>query len=554
MRTPTTISRRTLLRRTKTIGAAIGLPTLILTVAMLGSPNASAAIDGDRPPNIVLIFADDQGYGDLGSYGSPLIRTPHLDRMAREGVRFTSFYSANSVCSASRAALLTGCYPPRVSVLGVLWPGTSEGLHPDEITIADVLKERGYATACIGKWHLGDRPNMLPTAQGFDSYFGVPFSNDMYIDPNMALADDIRLREGMTVERIRTEKPKHNWVPLMRDDKAVEYPCDQSTLTKRYTEEAVKFITANRAKPFFLYLPHTMPHIPLFASEDFRDTSERGLYGDIIEEMDWGVGEILKTLKELQLDENTLVIYTSDNGPWDLPRGRGGSAGPLRGFKFQTYEGGMRVPCIMRWPGKIPADIVSFEVAGTIDLLPTIARLAGADLPEDRVIDGKDIWPLMTGDAEARTPHDNYYYYKSDQLEAMRSGNWKLRRSGVTELKDLRRSIGNSRDLAENHPTVYRRLLDGIDNLNIADLRALQEDTALTNPLSSDQRGLIRRLIEKMDTVQIMELFNLKLDVSESRNLADANPDVVQRLIAEMDRFDGELKAQVRPAAVWPDN
>ncbi|MFP6612191.1 MAG: sulfatase, partial [Pirellulales bacterium] len=324
------------------------VPAILFTLNLAAtalSPLDASAGGNERLPNFVIIFTDDQGYQDIGCFGSPKIKTPNLDRMAGEGMKFTDFYSANAVCSASRAALLTGCYPPRVSISGVLFPRHKVGLHPDEITIADLLKQRGYATACIGKWHLGHKPEFLPTRQGFDSYYGIPYSNDMMIDPTMDLADGCVLRQGMTAERIRQEKPKRNWVPLLRGAKVIEYPVDQSTLTKRYTDEAVQFIKTNRSKPFLLYLPHTMPHIPLFASPQFKGSSARGLYGDTIEEIDWSTGQILETIKSLGLDEQTLVIYTSDNGPWKLPNGRGGNAEPLRGYKFQTYEGGMRVPC-----------------------------------------------------------------------------------------------------------------------------------------------------------------------------------------------------------------
>ena len=383
-----------------------------------------------KSPNFIIIFTDDQGFEDIGCFGSPKIKTPHLDKLAAEGRKFTSFYSANSVCSPSRASLLTGCYPVRVSIPGVLFPRHEIGLNPDEITIADLLKSKGYATSCIGKWHIGHKPKFLPTRQGFDSYYGIPYSNDMTIDPEANLAADIKLREGFTLERIRNEKPKKDFVPLMRNEEVIEYPCDQTTLTQRYTEEAVKFIEENKNKPFFLYLPHTMPHIPLFASEKFKGKSERGLYGDTIEEIDWSVGEIMKALRDNNLDENTLVIYTSDNGPWKLKGGRGGSAHPLRGFKFQTYEGGMRVPCIMYWKGKVPAGSSCDEIAATIDLLPTIAGLSGAELPNDRAIDGKDIWPLIAGKKGAQTPHEIYFFYKGNKLESARQGKWKLRRSG----------------------------------------------------------------------------------------------------------------------------
>jgi arylsulfatase A len=537
MNGPAMISRRAFLHQTAALTAALGSTALRCRTA-------PAAND---TPNVIIIFTDDQGFGDLGNFGSPLIRTPHLDKMAREGRRFTSFYSASPVCSPSRAALLTGCYPPRVGVPEVLWPDSRYGLNPDEITIADMLRECGYATTCIGKWHLGDRPEMLPTRHSFDSYFGIPYSNDMYIDPNMILAEDVLLREGMTADRIRTEKPEHNLVPLMRDEEVIEYPCDQTTITQRYTEEAVKFIKANRDRPFFIYLPHTMPHIPLFVSDKFRGTSARGLYGDVIEEIDWSVGEILRALKEYNLDARTLVIFTSDNGPWNLSEGEGGSAGPLRGYKFQTYEGGMREPCIMRWPGKIPADTLSLEVAGTIDLLPTIAGLAGASVPTDRVIDGKDIWPLMSGGPEVRSPHEAYFYYSGNLLEAVRSGKWKLRRSGAARFYELHEDLTDSRILADNHPAIYRRLDEAMNNLDGDDLRKVQEEISALDGFAEEHRDLVRRLVERLDGIDEVELYDLQLDVSESRNLADRHPDLVRILTNTMHNFDRDLRVNTRP-------
>ena len=423
-----------------------------------------------KTPNFIVIFTDDQGYEDIGCFGSPKIKTPNLDKLAAEGRKFTSFYSANSVCSPSRAALMTGCYPTRVSVPGVLFPRHKEGLNPDEITIAELLKTKGYATSCIGKWHIGHKPKFLPTRQGFDSYFGIPYSNDMTIDPEAKLAANIILREGFTLDRIKNEKPKKNLVPLMRNEEVIEYPCDQTTLTKRYTEEAVRFIEKNEDKPFFLYLPHTMPHIPLFASKNFKGKSERGPYGDTIEEIDWSVGEIMKTLRENNLDENTLVIYTSDNGPWKLKEGRGGSAYPLRGYKFQTYEGGMRVPCIMSWKGKIPSGTVCDEIGATIDLLPTFANLAGAKIPDDRIIDGKNIWPIISGKEGALSPHDIYYYYKGNRLESARQGKWKIRRSGKqsqsVELYNLEDDISESKNLSPKNPELIEVMLKKMDEFD----------------------------------------------------------------------------------------
>lgn len=438
----------------------------VVSVMMTGCVDAArhgggGGSGGGRKPNFVVIFADDQGYQDMGCFGSPLIKTPNMDRMAKEGMRFTDFYSACSVCSPSRAALLTGCYPPRVGVTGVLFPRNNIGLSSDEVTIADVLKGEGYATACVGKWHLGHLKEFLPRQNGFDSYFGIPYSNDMTIDQKMTLAGDVVLREGMTAERISAEKPKKNWVPLMRNEEVVEYPADQTTLTKRYTAEAIGFIKSNKDKPFFLYFPHTMPHIPLFASEEFKGTSARGLYGDVIEEMDWSVGRILATLRSEGIDEDTLVVYTSDNGPWLSKKENGGCALPLRDGKFSTYEGGMREPTVMRWPGKIPAGKECSEVCGTIDLLPTLAKLAGGKTPNDRVIDGKDIWALMSGRKGAKSPHDAYYYYRGKTLEAVREGKWKLRIAGKkkqVELYDLEADIGEKNNVADSNRKIVSRL------------------------------------------------------------------------------------------------
>ena len=430
-----------------------------LIAALLIGLACSFAQGAERLPNFVIIFTDDQGYQDIGCFGSPLIATPHLDQMAAEGTRFTSFYSANSVCSPSRAALLTGCYPTRVGIPGVLFPRHTVGLNPDEITIAELLKEKGYATACFGKWHLGHKPKFLPTRQGFDTYFGIPYSNDMTIDPEAEFANDAVLREEMTIERVRSEKPKKNWVPLMQDEKVVEYPADQTTLTKRYTDLAVRFIVDNKEKPFFLYLPHTMPHIPLFASDEFKGKSKRGLYGDTLEEIDASTGRILETLKTQGIDDNTLVIYTSDNGPWKLNKGRGGSAHPLRGYKFSTYEGGMRVPCIMRWPGQIPAGQTCSEIASTIDLLPTFAELTGIQPPADRIIDGKSISTLIRNPQTSKSPHSAYFYCKGQNLQAVRRGKWKLRiEKKVTQLFDLEADISESKNIAEQNPQLVDEL------------------------------------------------------------------------------------------------
>ena len=418
-----------------------------------------------RPPNFVVIFVDDLGYGDVGCFGSPSIKTPRLDTMADEGVKFTDFYSAAPVCTPSRAALMTGCYPWRVSLPSVLHPTAKIGLNPDEITIAEILRDRGYATTCIGKWHLGDHPDFMPTSQGFDSYFGIPYSNDMVAGGNK--------------------------VPLMRNEDVIERPVFQDNLTERYTQEAINFITKNADRPFFVYLPHTFPHVPLHVTDRFKGKSERGLYGDVVECLDWSTGRILDTLADLGLDDNTLVIFTSDNGPWLSMRENGGSAGPLRDGKGTTWEGGMREPCIMRWPGRIPAGIVCSEPATTMDLLPTFAKLAGADVPTDRIIDGKDILPLVTGQPGATTPYDAFYYYWKDELHAVRSGRWKLvldHKKPRTEidvppaLYDLVEDIGEQTDLSAKYPKLVSKLEE------LAERARADLGDAVTGRLPTNQR------------------------------------------------------------------
>ena len=438
-----TCSRRDFLK-------AAGMGAVALTASRASSgTRASDRRTATRKPNVVVLFTDDQGYQDVGCFGSPDIETPNLDRMAAEGMRFTDFYSAASVCSPSRAALLTGCYPPRVGITKVLFPRDNIGLNPKEITIADALKAQGYAAACIGKWHLGHLPKFLPTNNGFDFYLGVPYSNDM---------DKVE-GKNRNLDRAWREKDISPWnVPLMRGEEVVEQPADQTTLIDRYTQEAVRFIRDHRDEPFFLYMPHTMPHIPLFVSDRFYVDDPKKAYKATIEQIDWSVGQVLNALKEVGVDRETLVIFTSDNGPWLSMKHHGGSALPLRDGKFSVYEGGMREPCIMRWPGRIPAGAVCHEVAGTIDLLPTLTALAGGTLPSDRVIDGKNIWPLMAGKPGAKTPHDAYYYYRGRNLQAVRSGNWKLVRRKDVELYDLEQDIGEKENLAAEYPDVVQRL------------------------------------------------------------------------------------------------
>ena len=357
----------------------------------------------DRP-NIIILFADDLGYGDIGPFGHPTIQTPHLNRMAREGMRLTQFYVAASVCTPSRAGLLTGRLPVRSGMASderrVLFPNSKGGLPDEEITIAEALKKEGYATAAIGKWHLGHLPEHLPTEHGFDRYYGVPYSNDM-----------------------KTTANGEKGVPLVRNKTIVEYPATQRTLTRRYTEEALSFIEANETQPFFLYLPYTFPHVPLHASEAFRDTSARGLYGDVVEEIDWSVGQILGTLRDRGLAKNTLVVFTSDNGPWLTQDLRGGSAGLLRGGKGSTWEGGMREPTLVWGPGMIEGGTVSGAVGSTMDLFTTSLELAGAEVPDDRVIDGESLLPVFRDPTAAG--RDHVFYYRGEQLYAVRKGPWK---------------------------------------------------------------------------------------------------------------------------------
>lgn len=373
--------------------------TILLTLFGVWAMHAAAAV-----PNYVLIFCDDLGYGDLGCYGSTKNRTPRIDAMAKEGMRFTSFLSSSPVCTPSRASLLTGCYARRVGMHEdftghwVLIPRSRRGMHADEWTLPEMLKAKGYATACIGKWHLGDQPPHLPTAHGFDEYYGIPYSNDM-------------------ASARRGDPP----LPLVQDTKVIEAPANQATLTKRYTREAIQFIERNKSKPFFLYLPHTFPHLPIFASREFHGKSANGRYGDSVEEIDWSTGKILDALKQHGLDKNTLVIFTSDNGS----NGRnGGSNAPLSGAKGGTMEGGMRVPMIARWPGRIPAGGTCNELSSTMDFLPTFAALSGGLLSANK-IDGHDITPLLTGTKGAASPYEVFYYYRRRQLQAVRWGDWK---------------------------------------------------------------------------------------------------------------------------------
>ena len=427
-----------------------------------------APLPAQRPPNFIVIYADDLGYADIGPFstrqGDARPQTPHLDRMAAEGARLTNFYVAQAVCSASRAALLTGAYPNRIGITGALNHRAKHGLNPDETTIAEVLKQRRYATAMFGKWHLGHLPPFLPVRHGFDEYLGLPYSNDMW-------------------PRHPTQKNFYPDLPLIEGDQVIRYDPDQSQLTTLYTDRAVAFIERQRNAPFFLYVPHSMPHVPLFVSDRFKGKTPGGLYGDVIAEIDWSVGRILDAVKRAGLDEQTLVVFTSDNGPWLSYGNDAGSSGPLREGKATAFEGGVRVPFVARWAGRIPAGSVETRPAMTIDLLPTLARLAGAQLPAS-TIDGRDMWPLLAGDGKAPDHHEALYFYWGTELHAVRSGKWKLhlphpyqsvetagadgqpgkyvRREIPLSLFDLEKDPGEWTDVAQQHPAVVRALMEHV--------------------------------------------------------------------------------------------
>lgn len=469
--------RNTMARRDFMRGAA-GLGAL---AALGGAAGVNRAFGRERLPNVVIIFIDDQGYADLGAFGAKGFETPNLDGMAADGVKFTDFYVAQPVCGASRAALLTGCYPNRIGMLGAPSHNAKHGIHERETTIAEMLKPLGYATAMCGKWHLGHHKRFLPTRHGFDQYYGLPYSNDMW--PFHPEATD-----------------NYPPLPLIEGEDIIEYNPDQSQLTTEYTNRAVKFIEDNKDRPFFLYVAHSMVHVPLFVSDKFKGKSEQELYGDTMMEIDWSAGEILKTLERLGLSENTLVIYTSDNGPWLSYGDHAGSALPLREGKGTTWDGGVREPALMQWKGKIPAGSVCREPAMTIDLMPTIARLTGGRLPA-HPIDGMDIWPLMAGEPGAECPHEAYYFYWGRELQAVRSGKWKL-----------------------HVPHAYRTLAGREGGSGGFPARYEQARTELA-------------------------LFNLEEDIGEERNVAAHHPDVVARLSALAERARADLGDEDRRGA-----
>jgi arylsulfatase A-like enzyme len=461
------------------------LSIFVVLFIAFGSSRAAA-------PNFVIIFIDDQGYGDLSCFGSKTIKTPHIDRLATEGRKFTSFMVASPVCTPSRAALLTGCYPKRVGMhQHVLFPQSTKGLNPEEHTIADHLKAQGYATACFGKWHLGHHPEVLPTANGFDTYYGIPYSNDMNHPDNKGKPRGGP--DGMDILWADPESTLTKWkTPLLEDEKIVELPVDQRTITRRCTQKAIDFVKANRKGPFFVYLPHSMPHIPLYVPDEVRDPNPKKAYINTIEHIDAEVGRLLNTLDELKLSGNTYVLYTTDNGPWLSFKHHGGSAGPLREGKGTTFEGGQRVPCLIRGPG-IPAGTVCNALTGTIDVLPTIAAITGKALPGRKQIDGLDASGLWKGTA-ATSPRKEFLHYTSrGELEGIRQENWKL----------LVKKPRGSRNAKKG---------------------------------------------QKPKAPQVM-LFDLSKDLGEQSNLADAHPEIVKELQARMKKLDAEITRNAR--APW---
>jgi arylsulfatase A len=431
------------------------LTSVMALAAALSAGSAARPVAQPLPPNVIIIFTDDQGYGDLGSFGHPTIRTPQLDRLAAEGQRWTSFYVAESVCTPSRAALLTGRLPVRSGMASdtrrVLFPDSARGLPQTEVTIASLLKTRGYATATIGKWHLGHLPSYLPMAHGFDSYYGIPYSNDMDQTGKGLPAGEPR-------RRVMEPRIEYWNVPLMRDEAIIERPADQTTLTRRYTDEAIGFVRANRERPFFLYLAHSMPHVPLFRSPEFEGRSARGLYGDVIEEIDWHTGRLIDALRELGLDGRTLVVFTSDNGPWATYDEQGGSAGLLRGAKGGTFEGGMRVPAIVWWPGTVAPGVV-LDIGSTLDLLPTIAALAGVEPPVDRVLDGYDLGPVLRG--SGASPRDTMFFYRGTALYAVRYKSFKAHFSTRSE-------YGGEPPVSHDPPLLYNLDEDPSEKVDVA--------------------------------------------------------------------------------------
>lgn len=425
-----------------------------------------------RDPNFIIIFTDDQGYADLGCFGSKTIKTPYLDQLAAEGLKLTDFHVPSPVCSPSRAGLLTGCYPKRVGMhRHVVFPKNTYGLHPDELTIADHLKANGYATACVGKWHLGHVSQTLPTANGFDSYFGIPYSNDMSHPDNKG-----KPRMSQDESWKNQDKFSPLWkTPLMRDNKIIEVPVNQRTITRRYTDEAINFVTKNKDKPFFLYLPHSMPHIPLYVPDDVLDPDPANAYKCVIEHIDAECGRIFKTIKDLKLEKDTYIIFTTDNGPWLQFKNHGGSAGPLRAGKGTTFEGGQRVPFIISRPGTIPAGKSSAELVSSIDLLPTIATLSGHPLKAKNKIDGLDVTEVFTKN-QSSSRNEFLHYTSNGKLEGIRQDDWKLlqkqphrkskNKKTTAMLFNLKTDLGEQNNIAEKHPEVVVKLSNRMQELD----------------------------------------------------------------------------------------
>ncbi len=466
---------------------------LFILILITGITPATVSSAGNkassRAPNIIIIMTDDQGYADVGTFGAKGFSTPHLDRLADEGLRFTNWYVPQAVCGASRAGLLTGCYPNRINMLGAPGPSSQGGIADGEVLISEMLKDCGYATALFGKWHLGHLKKFLPLQHGFDEYYGLPFSNDMW-----------PFHPG--VRHLPMEKRLKRWphLPMIEGNEIVNKevsPEDQVGLTTSYTERAVDFISRNRTKPFFLYVAHSMPHVPLFVSDKFKGKSKQGLYGDVIMEIDWSVGQITAALKKFDLADDTLILFTSDNGPWLSYGNHAGSAHPLREGKGTTWEGGQRVPCIVRWPRRIPAGQACHTPAMHIDLFPTIRNIVGGKKPPHQ-IDGRDITSLLTDPGDAKSPHEAYFFYRGDRLEAVRSGKWSLHL---------------------NHS--YRSLKD-----------------------QPGKDGIPGPYIQKETEVT---LYDLEKDLSQKRNIAEDHPRVVNRLKNLATKFDTSLRANKRP-------
>jgi len=444
-----------------------------------------------KRPNIIVILTDDQGYSDVGCYGANGFRTPNADRMAKEGMKFTDFYVASGLSTPSRAALLTGCYPVRIDMDRVLFPDAKIGLNPEEVTIADMLRKCGYATACVGKWHLGHQKPALPLQHGFDEFFGLPYSNDMIplVYPGQYVPNN-------------SDKVEYPDLPLMLGNDVLEYNPLQKDLTTRYTEYAVSYINRKKSKdePFFLYFAHSMPHVPLAVSDKFKGKSHQGMYGDVIMEIDWSIGEIYKALKENNIEDNTLVIYTSDNGPWLQMGNHGGSADPLSLGKGNTFDGGQRVFCLMTWPAVIPKGSICSEMVSAIDFLPTFAYIAGSDLPKNK-IDGLNVYPLLTAEKNAVSPHEAIYFYGGNAPHAIRVGNWKY------HLK---------------HP-FWQTIIPGKDGFR-----------------GSGQKYVLEPA-----------LYDLSEDIAEQNNLIKDNPELAQKMRKMLLDFDKELKENKRKAVVF---